>query len=601
MDNGRTVAEQELINSLGWLIRTRWLAGAAVLFAAPVATRVAGLEVPSVPLLLVGGFILLYNALLRAALDRLNARYSHSGLAYQWFARVQIGLDWVAMTAVVALSGGIESPALPFFLFHIAIASMLLPHDRGFLYVSLGPLLVGLVAWAEYVGRLPHVAVFSPPRHQDATFVAAVLFFFACAAYVMAYFAMAIARRIRRRENELSGLYMSVRTTSSTLDLTAVLDRLTEATAKVLDCKAAAIRLLDNATGQITMVASCGLSQSYREVVPADLGRAPIDRQTLSGKTVLVGDVKTDPRIVDTQRVVAEGIGSMISTPLVGKGGPLGVLRAYGSRPHQFTTEDADFLSAVAAQGAVAIENAQAYELLQKLNEDKSRFARIATHELRSPVQVSQNLLAVVAAGYAGELTPQQADMVGRALRRIQDLQKLIDDLLDLAAAQAKLTASEPRGPVTLNQVVARAVGRHEGQAQAKELSLSVALPQVSLIVWGDEGELDRVVENLVANAIKYTPRGEVKVSVERQGDAAVLRVSDTGIGIPEESLPRLFREFYRAPNAKAIEERGTGLGLSIVRDLVERCGGTVTVASQEGRGATFTVHLPLARNVSEV
>ncbi|MFB3853150.1 MAG: ATP-binding protein [Vicinamibacterales bacterium] len=600
MDNGRTVAEQELINSLGWLIRTRWLAGAAVVIAAPVATRIAGLELPSDNLSIVGFAILLYNALLRAALGRLNARYSHSGLAYQWFARLQIGLDWIAMTALVALSGGIESPALPFFLFHIAIASMLLPHDRGFLYVSLGPVLVGLVAWAEYTGHLPHVAVFSPPRHEDGTFVVAVLFFFTSAAYVMAYFAMAIARRIRRREEELSGLYQSVRATSSTLDLTAVLDRLTEATVKVLDCRAAAIRLLDNASGQITMIASCGLSQSYRDVVPADLGRAPIDRQTLAGKTVVVDDVRADPRIVDAQGVLAEGIGSMISTPLMGKGGPLGVLRAYGSRPHQFTKEDARFLSAVAAQGAVAIENAQAYEILHKLNEDKSRFARIATHELRSPVQVSQNLLAVVAAGYAGDLTPRQADMIGRALRRIQHLQKLIDDLLDLAAAQAKLTA-QPRGPVTLNQVVSKVVGRHEGQAQAKELSLSVSLPPEPFIVWGDEGELDRVVENLVANAVKYTLRGGVNVSVEREQDTAVLRVSDTGIGIPEESLPRLFEEFYRAPNAKAVEERGTGLGLSIVRDLVERCGGIVTVASREGQGTTFTVRLPLARNVSAV
>jgi signal transduction histidine kinase len=594
-----TVADQELVNSLGWLIRTRWLAGAAVVIAAPVAVRAFGFNLPDVPLLLVGVGILAYNAVLRAVLGRLDSRRSQSGTAYQWFARVQIGLDWVAMTAIIALSGGIESPALPFFLFHIAIASLLLPHERGFLYVSLGPLLAGLVAWAEYSGYLSHVAVFSPPRHRDGAFVVAVLFFFTCTAYAMAYFAMAISRRIRRREDELAGLYLSIRATSLTLDMTAVLDRLTEATVKVLGCKAAAIRLLESATGHITMIANYGLSQSYRDVVPEDLGRAPIDRQTLTGQTVLVDDVKTDPRLVGAERAVAEGIGSMLSTPLVGKGGPIGVLRAYGSRPRQFTADDARFLSAVAAQGAVAIENAQAYEILQKLNEDKSRFARIATHELRSPVQVVQSLLAVVAAGHAGDLTPQQADVVGRALRRIQHLQKLIDDLLDLAAAQSKLTGSQRRGPVVLNEVLTRVAKRHRGQALEKKLTLTLSQPSSPLIVWGDEEELYRVAENLVTNAIKYTPRGEVKVAIEREGDEVVLRVSDTGIGIPAESLPQLFQEFYRAPNAKALEERGTGLGLSIVRDLVARSGGAVTVASQEGHGTTFTVRLPLAGNVT--
>jgi len=175
------VAEQELINSLGWLIRMRWLAGLAVLVATPAAVYGIGLDLPALPLLLVGSAILCYNTLLLGVLRWLHARYSHSGVTYQWFARVQIGLDWMGMTALVALSGGVESPVLAFFLFHIAIASLLLPHDRGFLYVSLGPFLAGVVAWAEYTGLVPHVALFAAPRHRDLTFVLVVLFFFTCA------------------------------------------------------------------------------------------------------------------------------------------------------------------------------------------------------------------------------------------------------------------------------------------------------------------------------------------------------------------------------------------------------------------------------------
>jgi signal transduction histidine kinase len=105
--------------------------------------------------------------------------------------------------------------------------------------------------------------------------------------------------------------------------------------------------------------------------------------------------------------------------------------------------------------------------------------------------------------------------------------------------------------------------------------------------------------ENLVSNALKYTRRGEVRLRLERDEDHARIAVADTGIGIPDEAQPHLFEEFYRAGNAKALEEEGTGLGLAIVRDLVNRLDGRITVESVEKEGTTFTVALPLARQAS--
>ncbi len=100
---------------------------------------------------------------------------------------------------------------------------------------------------------------------------------------------------------------------------------------------------------------------------------------------------------------------------------------------------------------------------------------------------------------------------------------------------------------------------------------------------------------NLVGNAVKYTTAGSVRVTLVREGDTVRMVVADTGIGIPEESLPKLFQEFHRAPNAKALDEAGTGLGLAIVKDLVDRYDGRITVDSHEGAGTTVTVWLPLA------
>jgi len=117
--------------------------------------------------------------------------------------------------------------------------------------------------------------------------------------------------------------------------------------------------------------------------------------------------------------------------------------------------------------------------------------------------------------------------------------------------------------------------------------------------VWGDRGDVDRVLTNLVGNALKYTRRGEVRLRLEREDDHARIVVADTGIGIPDEAQPHLFEEFYRASNAKALEEEGTGLGLAIVRDLVNRLDGRITVESVEKEGTTFAVTLPLARQAS--
>ena len=590
----RSVAEQELINSLGWLIRMRWLAGGAVLAATAVVTHVLHLQVPEGAAYLVAFVILAYNVLLRITLAHIDARWPHVALAYQWFARVQIGLDWAAMAVLINLSGGIESPAIIFFLFHITIASLLLPHDKAFLYVALAPVLVGTIAFFEARGLLHHVSLVAPPHYRDPVYVSEVLVFFTSASYVMAYLAMSISRRLRRREAEIAGLYESVRATTSTLELSAVLDRLSEATAHVLGCQGAAIRLLDPGGSQLVVAASHGLSEAFTSAA-LELSRSAIDREVLTGNKVLFIDALADPRIVYPDANRREGIRTILVVPLVGKAGAIGVLRAYGGEGHEFNRDDAAFLAAVAAHGAIAIENAQAYEKLATLDRDKSNFIRTVTHELRSPVQVVQNLLALLDQGYVGPLATEQADLVTRARRRIEFLQTLVDDLLDLAAGKADVQPRVERRAVPLPALVRDVCGRFAAAALSKGLQLRVDAEDDDLVVCGDAREIDRIVNNLVGNAIRYTPRGEVGVHLATEGDVARITVRDTGIGIPQDALPRLFEEFFRAPNAKAVEERGTGLGLAIARALVERHHGTIDVQSREGHGTTFTVRLPLA------
>lgn len=594
---GPSLVERELANSLGWLISLRWLAGAAVLGATLTAVLLFRIPLPAGPLSATGGAILLYNASFWLVHWHLRRSHRDDPATFETFARVQIGADWAAMAVLIALSGGAESPAIIFFLFHITIASLLLPHHHGFLYVTIAPFLVAVVAVLEYVGVLPHVAVIQPARYRDPLFVTAVLAFFTLACYVMAYCCMAIARRLRRREAELGGLYDGVRDVTSTLDITAVLDRIVEAAARVLGCRAAAIRLIDTSRSQVEFAASFGLSEAYRDEVPAEFARSVLDQDTLRNGLVNMPDVSADPRIWHPELVRDEGIASMLSVAIIGRTGPLGVLRAYGAPGHRFGEEDVAYLQAVAAHGAVAIENAKAYKLLADLDRDKSRFLRMTTHELRSPVRVTESLLMTLGGGYVGTLDAEQAEVLARAQRRLASLHALIDDLLDLAAGKANMEAVQRR-LVDLRAIAADVAERFQAVAAGKAITLSVDLASEPVLVWCDPGDAERIAANLVSNAVKYTKQGGVRVSVARDGQLARLEVADTGIGIPQDALPHLFKEFYRAANAKAAEESGTGLGLSIVKLLVERYGGRVAVTSDEGRGTTITIQLTASETI---
>jgi signal transduction histidine kinase len=437
----RSVAQEALVNSLGWLIRMRALAAGAVIVATAVAVRGFGLPVPERDGYAAGFAIFAYNLVFRLALRRLRTRCLGNPVACEWFARVQMAFDWAAMAVVLHLSGGIESPALVFFLFHIAIASLLLPHDRAFLYVTLAPILVVVIASLEGSGLLRHVGLFGGARFTDPVYIAAVLAFFTSASYVMAYLAMSIARRLRRREREIE-------------------------------------QLCTNLTA--------------------------LDRQ-------------------------------------------------------------------------------------------KSEFIRTVTHELRSPVGVVEKMLSVLEEGHLGTLAPQQADFVTRARRRLEFLHTLVDDLLDLATSKAGSVRRPEFGTLPLSMLVREVCGRFAAAATSKGVMLRVEATDDTVLVFANAGDLDTIVNNLVGNAVKYTTRGEVRVEVTRDDESARLVVRDTGIGIPKEALPQLFKEFFRARNARAVEERGTGLGLAIVKGLVERYTGTIEVASVESQGTTFTVRLPLA------
>jgi signal transduction histidine kinase len=193
-------------------------------------------------------------------------------------------------------------------------------------------------------------------------------------------------------------------------------------------------------------------------------------------------------------------------------------------------------------------------------------------------------------------LKPQDAqldDLLARIEGRMDHLLALVNDILDLSQARS----GRPLGDATILDLVAEtrtACQPYMEDAAEKGLAMSVELPESAVRVHMPDAAYRLILSNLVSNAIKYTPSGAVRVTLRREGGHAVLTVQDTGIGIPQGDMRRLFTEFFRASNARAGRAPGTGLGLATVKALVEEYDGELALQSQENRGSRFTVRLPL-------
>jgi two-component system phosphate regulon sensor histidine kinase PhoR len=230
---------------------------------------------------------------------------------------------------------------------------------------------------------------------------------------------------------------------------------------------------------------------------------------------------------------------------------------------------------------------------LKELDRMKSDFVAMVSHELRSPVASVQQQLSVILEGLSGELTERQLRMLTRAKERARGLLDLINDLLDLSKIEAGM-AVQYKEPLGMEELLGKIHEAMLPEAEAKRLQLKLQVDPPLKLVQGDRSNLEGVFTNLVNNAIKYTPEGgEITIHVKGEGENVRVDVSDTGIGMSKEDLPRIFDRFYRVKSEKTRQIVGTGLGLSIVKHIVEAHLGTISVESEEGGGSIFSVVLP--------
>ena len=285
--------------------------------------------------------------------------------------------------------------------------------------------------------------------------------------------------------------------------------------------------------------------------------------------------------------------------PLAQQGGaPYGFLVAALNRYRPLDEGYRAFVGLVAGHLAAGIASARSYqdqqrraEELAELDRAKTTFFSNISHEFRTPltlimgpVQELQRLLA--------DADPQVREELEVISRNGLRLGKLVNTLLDFSRIEAgRMQASYE--PADIAQVTAELASVFRSAVDRAGLAFEVDCPPLPEPVYLDRGMWEKVVLNLLSNALKFTFDGSIRVAVRAEGGQAVVTVADTGIGVPEQEMPRLFERFHRIENARSRSNEGSGIGLALVQELVQLHGGTITASSTEGEGTTFTIRLP--------
>ncbi len=231
---------------------------------------------------------------------------------------------------------------------------------------------------------------------------------------------------------------------------------------------------------------------------------------------------------------------------------------------------------------------------LKKIDQMKSDFVSMVSHEIRSPMNSLLMQLKIILDGLAGTVTDKQRAILERASGKILNLTDLVTELLDLARIESGLITHD-KETIEMQDLLAEQVKFHEGSAQEKNIGIRFERVDHLPAILANRQGMDEVFTNLITNAIKYSPANtEITISTGIENRCLTVIVRDSGFGIPEEDLDKIFTRFYRVKNADTREIHGTGLGLAIVKSIVEAHHGNLRVESELGQGTAFTVLLPL-------
>jgi signal transduction histidine kinase len=389
----------------------------------------------------------------------------------------------------------------------------------------------------------------------------------------------------------------------STFDLQTVLDTLTVSAARLCEAEMAAItRQKGLAYYYATNYGFPPELTEYLKSIPLEPGRGSIvGRTLLEGKTVHVHDVLADPQYTLLEAQRRAGYRTALCVPLLREGNTIGVIVLTRRTVRPFTDKQIELAATFADQAVIAIENVRLFDEIQdksrqlaEASQHKSQFLANMSHELRTPLNAIIGVTEMLREDT--EALKQDTEPLDRVLGAGRHLLALINDILDLSKIEAGRMELQLED-FALAPLIDNVVKTIEPLAGKNANQVAVSCDSVIGTLHADQMRLRQALLNLMSNANKFTERGTITVDArhgqENGRDWVTIAVADTGIGMTPEQLGKLFQEFSQASSSTASKYGGTGLGLVISRRFCQMMGGDITVASEPGRGSTFTIRLP--------
>lgn len=401
------------------------------------------------------------------------------------------------------------------------------------------------------------------------------------------------------REKELEALLRITEKINAGKVLEEVLDYAYEALREVIPYQRIGFSLLDEDN---TLLRSYWVRSEAPEIKLgvgyfAAMQGSSLEPVLRSGEPRILNDLevymKAHPRSDATARIVAEGMRSSLTCPLIVSGKPVGFMFFSSTRAGVYESEHVEFFRAIAGQLAQTLEKSRLYEQVIRFNDLKNQFLGIAAHDLRNPISVIRGYADLLADGILGELNPEQKRSIRVITRHCDKMLALINDLLDVSVIESGRLVMEMID-TDLREYLVESHRANALIAKAKSIELVLDLPQSLPRIAMDPQRVDQVINNLITNAIKFSKsRSQIVLRAIPLKDAIAISVTDQGPGIPPDEIPKMFQYFGKTKVRPLAGEKSTGLGLAIAKRMVEAHGGKIEVVSEPGKGSTFTFTLP--------
>ncbi|KAF1083439.1 MAG: sensor histidine kinase [Candidatus Rifleibacterium amylolyticum] len=335
----------------------------------------------------------------------------------------------------------------------------------------------------------------------------------------------------------------------------------------------------------------------------AELHGSTLQKIIETGKPRIINDLeeylRDKPDSHSTSLIVKEGVRSSLTCPLIADGRAIGFLFFSQTRTGAYQDAHVETFQEIAEHLSLAVARMQTLERLRQLNDMKNKFLGIAAHDLRSPLAAVQSYSDLLADPDTIADEERKEFILNRIKAVTTRMLNLINDLLDISAIESGQLKLDLQ-PAELTPLLKETLANHELTAKSKNINVVGEIPEQLPVVEIDARRVTQVIDNLITNAVKFSPKGTVvTLSANQLAESVKISVSDQGQGIPPEEQKKLFQEFGKTSVKPTDGEKSTGLGLAIVKKIISGHGGQVGVSSQVGVGSTFHFTLPVTRQDS--